>query len=156
MSTIDSRSISRLSLDIKRLLKEHPRLIDEIASYSLIRLLYSRSRIPRLNRFNKRQLRKLRNSRRRWFVDNIIMHHRRIHDKQDKLIKSRQINNLAKNKDESRNKKIITYNPRKKDFNCKNSWQENYLLKERGQKIRGRIDARRLRARSRWVSILNG
>ncbi len=134
MSTIDSRSISRLSLDIKRLLKEHPRLIDEIASYSLIRLLYSRSRIPRLNRFNKRQLRKLRNSRRRWFVDNIIMHHRRIHDKQDKLIKSRQINNLAKNKDESRNKKIITYNPRKKTLIIRIVGKKIIYLKKEGRK----------------------
>ena len=156
MSKIDSRLIGKLTLDIKRLLKEHPRLIDEIAGYSLIKLLYSRSRIPRLNRFNKRQLRKLRNARRRWFVDNIIMHHRRIHEKQNKLAKSKQIANLPNNKDAARNKKVISYNPKRKDFNFKNNWQDNYLLKERGVKIRGRIDARELRARSRWVSILSG
>ena len=36
----------------------------------------------------------------------------------------------------------------------KKRWQGGQSLKERGQKMRGMIDARRTRARSRWLTIV--
>ena len=41
-----------------------------------------------------------------------------------------------------------------RDQETRKKWQGGVSLKERGQKIRGTIDARRTRARSRWLTIV--
>jgi hypothetical protein len=41
-----------------------------------------------------------------------------------------------------------------KQQESRKKWQGGVSLKERGQKIRGTIDARRTRARSRWLTIV--
>lgn len=153
MTTLDTRNLTKLKIDVRRLLKLNPNLLNDIAGYSLIRLQYSRSRIPRLSRFEKRQLRKIRNARRRWFVDNIIMHHKRIHDQNNKLKLDKSKENIKLNKNPKINRGNISLISKSRNDCCEN-WQNNLLLKERGRKIRGRIDSRKIRARSRWVSIL--
>jgi hypothetical protein len=96
----------------------------------------------------KAQRKKLARRRYRMFVDNIIMHHKRLHDK------NREITiNLAKAKTvvkprEQKLQSILT-----KDNQTR--WRDQTSARERTLKLRGRVDARRLRARSRWVSVVS-
>lgn len=79
------------------------------------------------------------------------MHHRRLHQKNreialdppEKEIKQRKKLKRKKEKDKEKETKL----GRKKE------WQSNDQLKHRGTIITGRIDARRLKARSRWLSV---
>lgn len=154
MTTIDSRYLKTVTLDVRNFLKAHPALINDIAGYSLMHMLYSHSRTPKLSRFNRRQLRQLRNRRRRWFVDNVVMHHKRMHDQDRDLVVNKAKERLKMRKkyvkDKSKVVRYIEYSKKEQG----NSWSQSVLMKERGGEIRGRIQTRKIRARTRWASIV--
>ena len=99
--------------------------------------------------------RKNANVRRRWFVDNIILHHKRLHDKNRELSVSRIREQALAKRDALKNQQSLSLQRAtqslKKDDTKR--WREMVELKERSNNISGRIDNRRLRARSRWLSV---
>jgi hypothetical protein len=72
------------------------------------------------------------------------MHHRRIHNKNREIIV-----NSAKEKFLARRLGI------KKPVESPRKWRDRVDIKDRGLKIRGLIEARKTRARSRWVSVVS-
>ncbi len=120
-------------------------LAQHLIEHEIAHTLFSLIKGPRKSRLTRAQRRKTLNRRRRWFTDNIIMHHKRLHD---------------------RNREIVVASVRAKVLAKKAAASSGGLAapshkwrnrtegsKERGVNIRGRIDARRARARSRWISV---
>ncbi|MFM8185680.1 MAG: hypothetical protein ACKN9I_01985, partial [Alphaproteobacteria bacterium] len=104
------------------------------------------------------QIRKITNRKRRRFVDNIIMHHQRL----AKINRETVVSN-ARERAIARKEKIARKHSqnqerqkeeRKQDVQKQQKWQGGTSLKERGQKMRGAIDAKRTRARSRWLTVI--
>ena len=93
------------------------------------------------------QRKKLAMRRYRSFVDNIIMHHKRIHDRNREMAVG-----LSKPKSATRLKDRPTTSPSLSPSNTK--WRDKFNPRDHTAIIRGRIDARRTRARSRWVSVV--
>ncbi len=106
------------------------------AFFSAIRK-YRKSRLPRIQR------RKILNRKRRWFTDNVIMHHKRIHDKNRQMVVS-EARQRAISKDPVKKKRLPQEPGR---------WRDRVEIKDKGKIIRGRISAKRMRARSRWLSV---
>jgi hypothetical protein len=100
-------------------------------------------------------MRKMTNRRRRQFVDNIIMHHQRL-----AKINRQTIAGNARERAMARREKVKRKDDLQRDRSSereqeiRKKWQDGVSLKERGQRIRGTIDARRSRARSRWLTIV--
>lgn len=143
-----------MTLDATSILQSHPMLVQEIADHALVHFLYHQvRRFLRRKGLSRREMRKMGNRRRRIFVDNIIMHHKRLHDKNREMIVSNARNKAlarrekAKKEPPSLTKSEIKYD----DFRMRYASKS---LKERGEKLRGHNDARRLRARSRWLSVM--
>lgn len=96
----------------------------------------------------KAQRKKMARRRYRMFVDNIIMHHKRLHDKNREItINLAKAKTPIKEKEKPKLQSVLT-----KDNQTK--WRDKASVRERTLKLRGRVDARRIRARSRWVSIV--
>ncbi|OFW80885.1 MAG: hypothetical protein A2887_02580 [Alphaproteobacteria bacterium RIFCSPLOWO2_01_FULL_40_26] len=150
-----SRPIGSLTFDIGNLLTSNPALIHEIAGHALAHILYSHIR-HRRHGLNRREIRKLINRRRRRFVDNIIMHHKRLHDRNRAIvITNARKRALAKREKAQKESSILQRGmslQRNTDKPFK--WQDAISLKEKGAKLRGHIDSRKLRARSRWLSVI--
>ncbi|MBM5782702.1 MAG: hypothetical protein FJ368_04690, partial [Pelagibacterales bacterium] len=73
---------SMLSLSLSntsQFLGAHPGLVHGVAEHALVHSFFSITRKGK--GLSRSQRRKVANRRRRWFVDNIIMHHKRLHDK---------------------------------------------------------------------------
>jgi len=108
-------------------------------------IFFSLMRGSRRKRLTRAQRRKLANNRRRWFTDNIIMHHKRLHDRnrEDAIAsaKSRIMANKLSDGEET--------------LAAPKQWRERFDVRDRGRTVRGRVDARRMRARSRWMSVLD-
>lgn len=92
------------------------------------------------------QRKKLAMRRYRTFVDNIVMHHKRIHDRNREIA----VGQISKPK-AIKLKDQPTLSPSLNRDSHK--WRDKFNPRDHSVIIRGRIDARRLRARSRWVSI---
>jgi hypothetical protein len=102
-------------------------------------------------KLTKAQRKKLASRRYRVFVDNIVMHHKRLHDRNREVtVNLTKANTPGKDPKKSQYKLIGSLG-RPSDT----KWRDRYGSKERGGRIRGRIDARRIRARSRWVSMVD-
>lgn len=101
-------------------------------------------------------MRKTTNRKRRWFVDNIVMHHKRLHDRNRAIVVSNaRTRALAKREALKKNpaglqKQNQTFAQKARD----NSPQSKNNLRERARSLRGSVDARRMRARSRWLSVM--
>ena len=106
------------------------------AFFSTIR----KSKKPRLSRAGRR---KVLNRKRRWFTDNIIMHHKRLHDRNRQITVSQAREQVQMG---SKSKKRM-------DKQEPGRWRDRVEIRDRGRIIRGRIDNRRSRARSRWLSV---
>ncbi len=151
MTIRNSRSLQIIKLDYKEFIRAHPSLIQDVATYSLAGILYSRTRISRLTRSCRRKLRKLRNRKHRWFVDNIIMHHKRMCDHNTSLYKKRK-----KILDEEKQRKLKLKNKnRENSIDDSFKWRNSTTNKERSSEIRQRIQAKKIRAMSRWATLLN-
>ena len=145
-----------LTLDVTNFLKTHSALISEIGGQGLVHILYSHVRRSRRRRSTRRQVRKAVNRKRRWFVDNIIMHHKRLHDRNREMTVRKARMRALERKEMLSKPNLVTRSQQKgKDQSDPMKWRNAVTLKERGEVIRGRIDARMLRARSRWLSLDN-
>lgn len=105
---------------------------------------------------SRRQMRKTANRKRRWFVDNIVMHHKRLHDRNRAIVVS-NARSRALAKREALKKSSLTPQKQSQTFAQRardNSPQSQDNLREKAKSLRGRVDARRLRARSRWLSVM--
>lgn len=135
----------------------NPALIHDIAGHGLAHVLYSHVRkSSRKKGLSRRMARKMANRKRRWFVDNIIMHHKRLHDRNREMVVSNARTRALmkkKNKDtpvgRTINKTPVVY---QKTPDAK--WQQRVVIKDRSNEIRERLEARRMRANSRWASII--
>ena len=147
-----STAVNLVSLKAYSFVATHPTLVHEIGMHALAHTMYSYVRSGRSvgsRRLNRRKM----NQKKRWFVDNIIMHHKRLHARNRELAISN-----ARQRAIERNKKKNKENldPETSKLNNspnKNIWRQKIAMQERSQQIRGRIDARRTRARSRWLTI---
>lgn len=156
MTFISLPNIATLTLDATNFLQANPFLIQDFASDTLSHALHSYARRSRRKGLSRRQLRKSSNRKRRRFVDNIVMHHKRLHDRNRAIVVSNARSRaLAKREALKRNptslqKQSPTFAQRARD----NSPQSQSSLRERAKSLRGSVDARRLRTRSRWLSTL--
>lgn len=116
-----------------------------IGSGVLAHSLYSYAKTRR-GRYSRNQRRKLVNRKRRWFVDNIIMHHKRIHDKEreSKILDMRKKILESKKKKETFASRVLE--SRKKSERMRD---KSYILNN-SRLIKERVNLKRLRAESRW------
>lgn len=102
-------------------------------------------------------MRKAANRKRRWFVDNIIMHHKRLHDRNRAIVVSNaRTRALAKRDSVKKESPTLARShtqtlQREREMPKQNSGPS---LRERARSLRGRVDSRRLRARSRWLTVM--
>jgi hypothetical protein len=119
-------------------------LMHHIISHEIMHSFFSLVRKKGKRRLTRAQRRRLMNRKRRWFTDNIIMHHKRLHDKNRQItIDGSRANAMARKLNKKEN--LMKKGDRK--------WRDRVEIRDRGKIIRGRVDARRLRARSRWLSV---
>lgn len=119
-------------------------IVHELIGHEILHSFFSMVRGKKGKRLTRAQRRKLANRRRRWFTDNIIMHHKRLHDKNRAIVVSSARSRALAKKHNS--EAHTPESPTRK-------WRERVEVRDRGKIIRGRVDARRMRARSRWVSV---
>lgn len=147
-------SISTLSLSqASQFLGAHPELVHHVSQHALVHTFFSVVRKGRGRNLSRSQRRKIANRRRRWFVDNIIMHHKRIHDKNrqntiDDLRKRALARREALKKKPNSLKEALLL-----DREGPTIWRDKINLKERTQSTRERIKMREIRAKSRWASL---
>ncbi len=82
------------------------------------------------------------------FVDNIIMHHKRLHDKNRQITIDLVSKNLNKKEKDRKKEK------RERELRQKNQWRQKYAKNNRALEIKERISARRIRAKSGWVAMI--
>ena len=157
MTFINIPHIASLTLDAAGLLNPHQTFLQDLGSEALSHALYSFTRRSgRRRSLGRRQMRKQLNRKRRWFVDNIVMHHKRLHDRNRAIVVSNaRTRALAKREALKKNapslqKQNTSFAQRARD----NSPQSQNALRDRAKSLRGRVDARRMRARSRWLSAI--
>ena len=98
----------------------------------------------------KAQRKKLARRRYRMFVDNIIMHHKRIHDRNREIA----VNNakaLTKKEKPREGKPRTVISPRR----SQNKWRGKFDSRQNISLVRERIASRRMRAESRWKTIIS-
>lgn len=115
-------------------------ILQHIIGDEIMHAFFSAIRKSGKSRLSRVQRRKILGRKRRWFTDNIIMHHKRLHDKNRQIAIS-----------EAR-EKALSNNSLKKPTESRR-WRDRVEIKDRGRIIRGRIDTKRMRARSRWLSV---
>lgn len=118
-------------------------LTHHLIEHKIVNVFFSVIRGPRRSRLTRAQRRKTLNRRRRWFTDNIIMHHKRLHDRNRAIVVA------------SVRAKVLAKKAAASGIAIESShkWRSRIeSSKDRATAIRGRIDARRTRARSRWIS----
>lgn len=139
------------TLDISNLILNHPALVQHIGGDALAHVLYSYvRRAGHKRRHSRRHARKILNRKRRWFVDNIIMHHRRLHERNRELVVTNARSRVLAKREAERRRAGEGPNQERDESK---KWQDADAVKNRTGEIRGRIDARKMRARSRWVSV---
>ncbi len=147
-------TLGSLSLSASNFVSLHPELISELAGHALVHDLYSHIHSNRKTGLSRRLKRKNANIRRRWFVDNIILHHKRLHDKNRELAVTKARDQAVARRDALKKKQESSLekarNPQKEQ---ERKWRELVEVRERSSSIRGRIDSRKMRARSRWLSV---
>jgi uncharacterized membrane protein len=148
--------IGSIAFSPTALIASHPMIAYELAGHTIGHILYGFIKRNRKRRgLSRAQMRKMTNRRRRHFVDNIIMHHQRLAKMNRQTIvgnaRERAMARREKTQRKADMKKDQTF---EKQQESRKKWQGGVSLKERGQKIRGTIDARRTRARSRWLTIV--
>lgn len=95
------------------------------------------------------------------FVDNIIMHHRRLHEQNRemtvKMAKEimRSYNKPKKQAPGKHQTRALASRSKPKTIQkSPDLWRDRAAIRERTKSIRGLIDLHRTRARSRWVSVV--
>lgn len=155
--TFISLPIGTLTLDITSLVNAHSGLIQQIAGDSLSHALHSFIRRSGSRRgLSRRMMRKNMNRKRRWFVDNIIMHHKRLHDRNRAIVVSNARTRALAKRDAAKQPQSpsLQRSAMVRERTQNKPSMSAMTLKERGAQLRGRVDARRIRARSRWLSTM--
>ena len=143
-----------LTFDVNNFLTMNPTLINSAAGYGLAHVLFSHiRRSGQGGRVNRRVARKMANRRRRRFVDNIIMHHKRLHDRnREAAVGNARLRALA------RQKKSKSLTTQATSLQHKRSNSQAYSAKtpllERAKALRSNTESKRIRAQSRWASIM--
>lgn len=121
---------------------------------SLLRNIHHHIRKGKMSGLSRSQRRKITNRRRRWFTDNIIMHHKRLHDRsRQQAIDEVRKRALERRKQLKKRKQITLDQVLKVKNKGELTWDQKIDMKERSVKSRERIKNRELRAQSRWLSI---
>jgi len=145
--------VSKFSSNAIKFATNHPSLAREVGVHLVVHSFNSYIRSGRNLGTKKHLRRKTINQKRRWFVDNIIMHHKRLHDHNRQIaIQDARKRSIAKN---IRKKKLPAPELDQEKKLQNRSWQQRILVKEQIAKMRGRIESSRVRARTRWLSISN-
>lgn len=154
VTSLSLPSIGNLTLDITNFLTANPFLARQVGGHALSHMLYSYiRRSARSAGLSRRQARKMSNRKRRWFVDNIVMHHKRLHDRNREMIVSNARSRIIAKREAMKKKAAALKDQPQKDRDEKMKWRSSADVKNRGQTIRERIDNRKLRARSRWQAV---
>lgn len=145
------QTVASLALGKTSLLTLQPQLLHELAIHGfehvIRRLLKGTKRKRGLTRS---QMRKIDNRKRRWFVDNIIMHHRRLAEiNRQKLVSNARERALARKKDLQQ---LARAKPKSPTTDINRKWQNGLSMRDRGILVKGATDIRKIRARSRWLS----
>ena len=153
-----SRSLSQtgtLTFDVNNFLTMHPSLIHSAAGYGLAHVLYSHIRRSGHGaKLSRRVVRKLANRKRRRFIDNIIMHHKRLHDRnREAAVGNARLRALARHK-KLKNPSLQSTSLHHERNNVKKQSATSLTLKERAKALRSKTDSKKLRAQSRWASIM--
>jgi hypothetical protein len=156
LTFISLPSVGTLTLDIGNFLTANPAIFHEAAGHALTHALYSYVRRGSRSRgVSRRASRKNFNRKRRWFVDNIIMHHKRLHDRNRELVitnaRTRALNRRKKELDK---KTISSSSTSLQHIRNQGSFTSRIDLRSRGEELREQAKARRIRAESRWASIM--
>ena len=148
--------IGSIAFSPTALIASHPMIAYELAGHTIGHILYGFIKRNRKRRgLSRAQMRKMTNRRRRQFVDNIIMHHQRLAKmNRQTIVGNARERALARREKTQRKADLQKDQTFEKQQESRKKWQGGVSLKERGQKIRGTIDARRTRARSRWLTIV--
>jgi hypothetical protein len=147
-----------LSIQAGNFLTANPALIHQLGSDALTHVIQRYVKKTRARKgVSRRIMRKTNNRKRRWFVDNIIMHHKRLHDRNRAIaVSNARTRALAKRsmREElsNQNQQSQTFQERAREKSPNHDPSESF--KDRAESLRGRVDARRLRARSRWLSVM--
>ena len=129
-------------------------LAHHLIDHEILHVFFSLAKGPRKTRLTRAQRRKSINRRRRWFTDNIIMHHRRLQEiNRQKLISSTRERALARKKN-LLNRSLQKSKPKARP-EINRTWQNGLSMRDRGLKIRGSVDTRKIRVRSRWLTVTN-
>lgn len=159
MPFIIDPTIGTLTVNATNFLSMHPALINELASDALIHMLHSHSRRngPRRRGLSRRAARKAFNRKRRRFVDNIIMHHKRLHDHNRKLSIKNARQRAIERKKQLEEPSLLKESQalehqRKKQESTK--WQDKVNIKKRSLDLRSTTNAKKLRAQSRWATLM--
>ena len=142
-----------MTLDVGNFLAGNPAVVREVGGYALAHVLYTYARRKGSGRSNRRQIRKSSNRKRRWFVDNIIMHHKRLHDRNREIVVGNVRARVMARKQAER--KILpkpSTTSLRRDSGTR--WREMVELKDRGNDLRNRVKAKQIRAKHRWVSLI--
>lgn len=152
-----ANSLTSMSLGDKSFAGMYPSLAKGFAENALekviLRNLHSHIRKSKMLGLSRSTRRKIINRRKRWFVDNIIMHHRRLHEKNrqttvDDMRKKALEKREALKKRQPTLQEALSIN---KDGPIK--WSEKVDIKKRSLEARDRINSRRSRAKSRWLTV---
>ena len=138
MRYIDSTSIGGVAAALNRV-SELPK---GAGQYSLL------FGVAGLHKMSKAQRKKIARRRFRMFVDNIIMHHKRLHDKNRQITIDLARSRIAEKEKEKRKRKKELENKEK------HKWRDKYAKHNRALEIKERINARRIRAKSGWVAMI--
>lgn len=121
-------------------------ILQHFIGHEIMHSFFSMIRRKKGKRLSRSSRRKLRNRRRRWFTDNIIMHHKRLHDKNRQIV-------IASARTKVMSRKLARNKPDGPAIPESRKWRDRVEVRDRGRIIRGRVSARRSRARSRWLSV---
>jgi hypothetical protein len=143
-----------MTLGVGNFIAMHPSLIHEVAGHALAHTLHSYIRHSGRRRgVSRRKSRKLSNSKRRWFVDNIIMHHKRLHERNRAILITNARSRALARRKEQQEKSLALNASLRKNQDQSTKWRDKFSIKERGIELRQRTQAKRSRAMSRWRAI---
>lgn len=139
-------------MDASNFFSAHPMLVYEVAGHALAHALYSYARRGRNGKLNRREMRKEFNRKRRYFINNIMLQHKRIHKRnREVVVENARSAAIARRKGLEKGAQSSML-AKEQDASLK--WRNAVSLRDKGAELRGRVDARRLRARSRWLTVM--
>lgn len=121
---------------------------------SLLRNVHHHIRKGKMAGLSRSKRRKITNRRKRWFTDNIVMHHKRLHDRsRQQAIEDVRKKALERRKQLKKKKQPTLKEALKIENKGELTWDQKINMKDRSIKSRERIKNRELRAQSRWLSV---